>query len=118
MLDHIGKADIKAGLFEPWGEDFKHFAALPNTWCKLSGIVTEADHDNWTPDDIAPFIRHAVECFGPQRLLYGGDWPVVNLAGDYKSWWQAIDAALGELLSPAERKAVLHDNAVAFYRLP
>jgi len=118
ILDHLGKPDIKAGHFEPWAAQIKRFAAVPNTWCKLSGVVTEADHQNWTIADIAPFVRHTLDCFGSDRVLFGGDWPVVTLACDYITWRQTVESLIAEQLLADERQAVMHDNAVTFYRLP
>jgi len=76
ILDHIGKPDIKHQLFEPWKQDLKTLASLPNVWCKMSGLVTEADHQRWQREDLKPYIDHVLECFGFERVMYGGDWPV------------------------------------------
>ena len=83
VLDHIAKPGIKAGLLDPWREHLREMAALPNVVCKLSGVTTEADHKAWTRDELRPYIDHVIECFGPDRILYGGDWPVSELAGSY-----------------------------------
>jgi len=116
ILDHLGKPDIKAGLLDPWREDMKRLAAEPNTWCKLSGVVTEADHDHWTTADIEPYVLHAIDCFGPDRIIYGGDWPVVTLACDYHKWFSTISSIL-ESISVDEQRAIMHDNAMDFYRI-
>ena len=116
ILDHIGKPDIRQGQTEPWMSDLREMAALPNVWCKLSGVVTEANHDNWSYDDVEPYMRHTLDCFGLDRLMYGGDWPVVTLAATYVRWLECVDRFLGPL-SAADRRRILHDNAVSFYRL-
>ena len=79
ILNHIGKPFIAEGTFEPWAGLLRKFAALPNTWCKVSGLVNEADMDAWTTDDLRPYIDHAIACFGWDRVMFGGDWPVSKL---------------------------------------
>ena len=79
---------IAAGLWEPWATELARLAALPNVWCKLSGLVTEADHVNWQPADLQPYIDHALATFGAERLMFGGDWPVSELATTYVGWWE------------------------------
>ena len=88
VLDHIGKPGIKAGLADPWRAQLREMAAMPNVVCKLSGVTTEADHHTWTRDQLRPYIDHVVDCFGPDRILYGGDWPVSELAGSYCNGWR------------------------------
>jgi L-fuconolactonase len=116
IVDHLAKPDVKGGRLDPWRANIKNFASLPNTFCKLSGVVTEADHKQWTSDDVAPYINHALDCFGATRLIYGGDWPVVTLACDYKTWFSTVSNILSST-SKEEQQAVMHDNAVSFYRL-
>ena len=94
VLDHIGKPGIKAGLIDPWRTHIREMAALPNVVCKLSGVTTEAEHKTWTRDQLRPYIDHVIACFGPDRILYGGDWPVSELAGSYLQW--LVDARLGD----------------------
>lgn len=118
VLDHIGKPDIKNGLLDPWREQLKTLAGFENVHCKLSGMVTEADLENWTPADLQPYVDHVLECFGIERLMFGGDWPVVRLAkkATYPRWVQtALDAVIG--LSDAEKDKLFYENAQAFYRL-
>src|SRR6185369_7051789 len=83
VLDHIGKPGIKAGIFDPWRQDLRELASLPNVHCKISGVTTEADHKNWTREQLKPYIAHAMETFGFDRIMYGGDWHVSELAGTY-----------------------------------
>ncbi len=116
VLDHIGKPDIKSQKMDPWKSELKELASMANVHCKLSGLITEADHDAWKPEDLEPFLAHAIDCFGFDRLMFGGDWPVSTLAGTWLEWHAALSSHLANN-SAAERKKVLHDNAIAFYRL-
>lgn len=116
VLDHIGKPAIRDGALDPWRRHLRALAAMPHVWCKLSGVATEADHDRWTDAHLRPFIDEAVEAFGPDRLMFGGDWPVVILAASYRRWIGVLDDALGSL-SPADRHKIWRDNAARFYRL-
>jgi len=116
VLDHIGKPGIKMGLLDPWRQHIREMAALPNVVCKLSGLTTEADHRGWTRDQLRPYIDHVVECFGPDRILYGGDWPVSELAGTYLQWLATLDWATAGF-SPADKRKLFRDNAVKAYRL-
>lgn len=116
ILDHIAKPDIKSGLLDPWRAEMRELATLPNTWCKLSGLATEADHDKWTDADLRPYIDHVIGCFGFDRVIFGGDWPVAALATDYPRWVQTLDDAL-KGASPDELHRLYVRNAEAFYRL-
>ncbi|CAN5915479.1 amidohydrolase family protein [soil metagenome] len=116
VLDHTGKPDIKNGQLDPWRKQIRTLAELPNVWCKVSGLVTEADHENWTRENLKPYIDHVVNCFGFDRLMFGGDWPVSTLAASYQQWVEALDWALQG--SPEEELRKLYrENAVRFYRL-
>jgi len=116
VLDHIAKPGIKAGLSDPWRGHIREMAALPNVVCKLSGVTTEADHQAWTRDQLRPYIDHVIECFGPDRILYGGDWPVSELAGSYLQWFATLDLATAGF-SDADKRKLFRDNAVRTYRL-
>ena len=116
VLDHIAKPGIKAGLFEPWGQHMKDMAALPNVVCKLSGVTTEADHASWTRDQLRPYIDHVIDCFGFDRIMYGGDWPVSELAGSYTNWLEVLDWATAGC-TPEEKRKMFHDNGIRAYRL-
>jgi L-fuconolactonase len=116
VMDHIAKPDIKAGRLDPWRQHLREFAALPNVWCKMSGLVTEADFQKWTPADLRPYIDHVVDCFGFDRILFGGDWPVASQATDYPRWVDTLDAAL-QGCSPDELHKVYVRNAEKFYRV-
>jgi predicted TIM-barrel fold metal-dependent hydrolase len=116
VLDHIGKPAIKVGLMDPWRKDMKELAALPNVECKISGVATEADHTNWTREQIRPYIAHAIETFGFDRVMYGGDWHVMELASTYPEWVDIVDwVTVGA--SADEKRKLFRDNAIRFYRL-
>jgi len=116
ILDHIGKPDIRNAAFQPWATELRKLAALPNVVCKLSGVITEADHDTWCYADVQPYMQHAIDCFGPDRIIYGGDWPVLTLAATYTQWQECVQLFLAPLTID-ERRQIMHDNAAAFYRL-
>ena len=116
ILDHIGKPDIKNQLFEPWKQEIKVLADFPNVHCKISGVVTEADHENWSLDNIQPYIDHVIACFGFDRVIYGSDWPVSTLATDYKRWVETLQEVVSGCSSEELRK-LFHDNAIRFYKL-
>ena len=116
MLDHIAKPNIREHVLDPWREDMRELASLPNVSCKISGVTTEADHGAWTPDDIAPYVLHAIDVFGEDRVAFGGDWPVALLATSYRRWVETLDA-LTTGLSPAARAKLWADNARDFYRI-
>ena len=112
VIDHAGKPDIARGMLQPWRRNTAALAALPNVVCKLSGLVTEAG-DDWHARDLAPCIDHLAETFGVRRLLWGSDWPVLNLAADYRRWFELADALTH--LDAAERAALFGGNAARFY---
>ena len=116
VLDHLAKPPIRDGTMSPWAERLAPFGELPNTCCKLSGLVTEADWVAWTVDDLRPYVEHALATFGPRRLLFGSDWPVSLLAADYGAVVDASRALVGRLADD-ERDAVMGRTAVDEYRL-
>lgn len=116
VLDHGGNPDIAGRRLEPWASGLAAIAKLPNVVCKLSGLPTVADKERWTTADLAPTVDHLLTAFGPTRLLFGGDWPVVLLAASYQRWADTARELLA-MVAPADRRRVLHDNAVAVYRL-
>ncbi|MGW6470582.1 amidohydrolase family protein [Streptomyces nigra] len=113
VLDHLGKPPIASGAREPWESAVRALAALPNTVCKLSGMVTEADHARWTVEDLRPYADTVLDAFGPARLMYGSDWPVCTLAASYG---QVLDAARA-LTDPADRARIFERTAVRVYGL-
>jgi L-fuconolactonase len=116
ILDHIGKPGIKDGLTEPWKTHIRELGQLPNVKCKLSGVTTEADHAHWTRDQLRPYIDHAISSFGFDRIMYGGDWPVSELAGKYTDWLEVLDWAT-EGCSAEEKRKLFRDNGLKTYRL-
>ncbi|MBV8575623.1 MAG: amidohydrolase family protein, partial [Acetobacteraceae bacterium] len=113
VLDHLGKPDIATGGQDAWRRDFARLAGRRNVICKLSGLVTEARAD-WTIADLKPYVDHALSCFGPQRLLWGSDWPVVELAGGYTRWRQATETLLRDL-AEEERAVIFGETAERVY---
>ena len=116
VLDHIGKPDIKSQLFDPWKADIAELASLPNVSCKISGLVTEADMENWSGEQLQPYIDHVLDSFGPRRVMFGSDWPVVLLASTYERWVNTLFAAV-ENRPANDRRRLFHENALALYRL-
>ncbi|CAA9587687.1 MAG: L-fuconolactone hydrolase [uncultured Truepera sp.] len=115
ILDHLGKPDAKGGRLELWCTHIQTLAALPNVACKLSGLVTEADHRDWTPAGLEPYISHVLACFG-DRTLFGSDWPVVLQAATYGRWL-AVAQRLTEHLSADARTQLFSSAAKNWYRL-
>lgn len=113
VVDHGAKPFIRDGRLDPWRADMAAVAARPSTVCKLSGLVTEARPD-WTTDQLRPFVEHLLGVFGPQRLLWGSDWPVVELARGYDAWRQAAEQLLAGLSAP-DRAAIFGGNAARVY---
>ena len=116
VLDHLGKPPIAAGHTEPWAQDLRGLAALPNTVAKLSGLVTEANWRHWKVADLRPYAEVALDAFGPARMMFGSDWPVCTLAASYPDVLAAArDLTAG--LSSAEREAVFAGTATSVYGL-
>ena len=116
VLDHIAKPKIKAGELEPWTTDIREMAKRPNVYCKISGMVTEADWEKWTPETLRPYIDTVLAAFGPKRLMFGSDWPVMLVACPYSHWWQVVNTAIAGL-SESERDRILGLTAVEAYKL-
>ena len=116
ILDHIGKPDIKGGVLSPWKEEIAALAALPNVWCKVSGMVTEANRDAWTTADLRPYANAIFESFGFDRIMYGSDWPVSTLASTYRRWLETLEV-LTAGCTEDEKDRLFRRNAFAFYRL-
>ncbi|WP_240436883.1 amidohydrolase family protein [Streptomyces sporangiiformans] len=116
VLDHLGKPPIASGTPEPWAGAVRALAELPNTVCKLSGMVTEADHATWSVDDLRPYAATVLEAFGPSRLMFGSDWPVCTLAATYAEVLGAADALTAEL-SGSERAEIFAATATRVYAL-
>lgn len=116
VLDHIAKPGIRAGLREPWWSEIETLASFPNVVCKLSGVATEADHETWSEDQLRPYIDRVIEVFGPGRLMFGSDWPVMRLATDYVRWVDIVERALSGF-GEADRRKVFAENARRVYRI-
>jgi L-fuconolactonase len=114
VLDHIAKPRIRERLLEPWRRNLLELGRRGNVFCKLSGMVTEADWSGWTVEDLRPYAETALEAFGPARLMFGSDWPVCLLASDYRRWLDAAGALLGGL-HREERDAVFGGVAKKVY---
>ena len=114
VLDHIAKPPIKDGTIEPWATQLRRLAQLPNVHCKVSGMLTEADHQAWTPEQFRPYLDVVFEAFGPSRLMYGSDWPVCLFAGSYEQAYRLVDDYTRGLTA-AERAGLFGGNAAAFY---
>jgi L-fuconolactonase len=116
VIDHLAKPRIKDRVFDDWLPSFRAAAAFPNVFCKLSGMITEADWSCWTAGDLRPYVDAALECFGPKRLMFGSDWPVCELAGTYQQVCEVLNDSIAEL-SLGERKQILESTARRFYGL-
>ncbi|WP_329126486.1 amidohydrolase family protein [Streptomyces sp. NBC_01465] len=114
VLDHLGKPPIASGTLEPWAEQVRALAALPNTVCKLSGMVAEAAWDTWTAEDLHPYAKTVLDAFGPDRLMFGSDWPVCRLAATYGEVLE-VARTLTDGLSPDERADVFGATAARVY---
>lgn len=116
IIDHLAKPDFKTGDITEWAKYMREIAAQPNVYCKLSGMVTEADWQNWEPAHFRPCLDVVLEAFGPDRLIYGSDWPVCQLAGSYAQVKGLVTDYISRL-SPAEQAKIMGTNAVKFYNL-
>jgi L-fuconolactonase len=116
VVDHMAKPRIGEREFDVWAEEIERISKLPGIWCKLSGMITEARWDRWAPDDLRPYVRHAVNQFGLNRVMFGSDWPVCTLAGSYQQVVDALHLTLGPQ-SEEEARKVWSQTACEFYHL-
>ena len=116
VLDHLAKPPIKSGSLQPWARGIRELAAFPNVLCKLSGLVTEADWDSWKPEHLVPYIDTAFDCFGPDRLMIGSDWPVCTVVASYARVMDVVHGYLSHQ-SAQVQAAVLGENARRFWKL-
>jgi len=116
VIDHLSKPPI-GGADEPWWSLIERAARSPNVYAKISGLYPGHDPTDWTTDTIRPYVAHALECFGADRLMYGGDWPISMLAGDYDVVWAGLSPLFAEL-GDSDRAAVLAGTAIEFYGIP
>jgi L-fuconolactonase len=116
VLDHMAKPLIAAGIVEPWATRMRELAKRENVWCKVSGMVTEADWNTWTPEKLRPYLDVTVEAFGPRRLIAGSDWPVCLVASSYERWWHVLREYFAGF-SESEQASVFGGNAIQVYGL-
>jgi len=116
ILNHCGKPGIKDGEINEWKKNIKRLSDFEHIFCKISGLLTEADLDNWTSEDITPCVDHVLECFGNKRIVFGSDWPVCTLAGGYASWYTFV-SEWTQGWSESEKLDFYYNNAHQFYRL-
>ena len=116
VIDHIAKPYIKDGFYEGWATLMKEIGKHENVHCKISGMITEADFNSWTPDQIQPYMELSLEAFGSDRIMYGSDWPVCLVAGNY-SKVKTLATEFISKLSIEEQKAFMGGNAIQFYNL-
>jgi L-fucono-1,5-lactonase len=116
ILDHVAKPLIRDRVFSPWRENIRELARRSNVYCKVSGMVTEADWHTWSDNVVSSYIEAVVEVFTPNRLMFGSDWPVMTLASSYRRWMATIQSAIAQL-SVTERERILGGTAVEAYGL-
>ena len=116
ILDHIAKPRIHEQVMEPWRSNLRELARRENVYCKISGMVTEADWHSWSEAQLWPYFEAVLSTFGAERLMFGSDWPVLNLASDYGAWIEVVKRAI-DRLSPHERQQIMAKTAIAAYRL-
>jgi len=116
VLDHLAKPEIRRGAIDAWARDLRRLAQHPHVYCKVSGLVTEANWQGWTPKQLEPYLDAAFDCFGAGRLIAGSDWPVCTLAADYSRTMAVLSDYL-QRRTPGERDAVLGGNAQKLWKL-
>ncbi|MCH2209755.1 MAG: amidohydrolase family protein [Fuerstiella sp.] len=114
VIDHLSKPMVRDGLIDNWASEIKAAAQFPNVFCKLSGLVTEADWDKWKPSDLKPYVETALEAFGPKRCMFGSDWPVLELAANYEQVHQSLVDVLGPITN-SEQKQIFGTTSQIFY---
>jgi L-fuconolactonase len=116
ILDHVAKPRIRDGVLSPWRKHIREMARRANVYCKVSGMVTEADWHTWSREDLSPYIETVLEAFTPKRIMFGSDWPVVNLASSYRKWIDTVRGAIAQL-SETEQERILAETAIEAYGL-
>ena len=116
VIDHIAKPDIKSGEIASWKKGIKEIAKFENVKCKISGMVTEADWNNWKPSDLKPYLDVIFENFSADKLMFGSDWPVCNVASDYKELVKTLEDYISQL-SIEDQNKIWFENAKSFYKL-
>ena len=116
VLDHMAKPRIREHVVSPWRENLRILAERPNVYCKISGMVTEADCHTWTEEDLAPYFDMVLNSFGPERLMFGSDWPVCLVATTYRGWFKLVSKQIA-VLGETERNAIIGGTAIRAYGL-
>jgi predicted TIM-barrel fold metal-dependent hydrolase len=116
ILDHCGVPQVKEKILDPWRAHIHAIAKFPNIFCKISGLVAYADPHHWTAEDLRPYVDHAIECFGWDRVMFGSDWPVCTLSASYRQWVDAL-VSLTRGAGEVNQKKLFQENAIRTYRL-
>jgi predicted TIM-barrel fold metal-dependent hydrolase len=116
ILDHCGVPQVRDKILDPWRSLIREIAKFSNVFCKISGLIAYADPNNWTAEDLRPYVDHAIECFGWGRVMFGSDWPVCTLSASYRQWVDVL-LSLTRSAGEANQKKLFHDNAIRVYRL-
>jgi L-fuconolactonase len=116
IVDHLAKPQVRANKLSPWREGLRELALRPNVYCKISGLATEADYANWTPEQLQPYIETVLEAFSPKRTMFGSDWPVCLVAIEYRRWVDLVESAI-QSLPASERERIWSGTAVEAYGL-
>ncbi len=116
ILDHVAKPRIRENIIEPWRKNIRALAQRQNVYCKISGMVTEADYGKWTVEQLHPYFETVLDAFGPERLMFGSDWPVCTVACEYRRWVGIVRKFISKL-SASEQEAIFGGNAVRAYKL-
>ena len=116
LLDHCGVPQVREKILDPWRANIHAIAKFPNIFCKISGLVAYADPHHWTAEDLRPYVDHAIECFGWDRVMFGSDWPVCTLSASYRQWVDAL-ASLTRGAGEVNQKKLFQENAIRIYRL-
>lgn len=117
VIDHCAKPDIQNRQWEPWADLIEEVSAFESVMCKISGLVTEADHHSWKVDEFRPYIHHLIRCFGTDRIMFGSDWPVCLLAAQYDEVVEIVTSNLTEEMTVKGTKLLFGGNAQKFYKL-
>jgi len=116
ILDHCGVPQVRERILDPWRANIREIAAFPNVSCKVSGLVAYADPKNWTAEDLRPYVDHAIECFGWDRVMFGSDWPVCTVSASFRQWVDVL-LLLTRSAGEANQRKLFYDNAIRVYRL-
>ncbi len=116
VLDHAAKPRIREKLIEPWKQNISELARRPNVYCKMSGLVTEADWSSWSEADLRPYVDVVLDAFTPSRLMFGSDWPVCLVATAYQRWFESCSRLIGQL-STTEKNRIVGTTAIEVYHL-